>query len=147
MRLVDCESTHQHATDAVRSLHVLVLPRSLVTSGGGQHFDIVTEAQLFGEQAARVLRARGDLAPVSRGDQRELHAIAPWLFGADLSGRRSSTSTTGPVGNSSSTCAAGRSDRSRRATHPGIRSIRCVAAVDDSKANMSRYFRSITDQL
>src|SRR5262245_12002033 len=147
MGLIHRKTPYQYAADTVRSFRVLVLPRSLVTRGGRQDLDVVAETQLLGEQPAGVLRAAGDLTTVARCHERKLHAIAPCLCGADRPFPRPSASTTGPDGNSSSTWAAGRSDRSLRANHPGIRSMRCVGGLDDRNANMSRYFLSITGQL
>ena len=43
--------------------------------------------------------------------------------------------------------AAGRSVRCRRDSQPGRRSMRRAGGLDESCANMSRYFRSITGQL
>ena len=128
VRLVHREAPHQHAADAVRALAVLVLPGAPVARRGRQHLDVVLQAQLLGDQTARVLGAARDLAAVARRDERELHAAAP-------------------DGSSSSTCAAGRSDRCRRASQPGSFSMRCGGGFDESCANMSRYFRSITGQL
>src|SRR5262245_56276420 len=109
MRLIDREAPYQYAADAIRSFHVLVLPCSFVTRGGRQYLDVVAKTQLLGEKAAGVLGATGDLTAVTRCDEGELHAVAPRTCDADLPDPRWSASTTGPDGNSSSTCAAGRS--------------------------------------
>src|SRR5678816_1405472 len=102
MRLIDREPSYQYATDAVRSFGVIVLPCSFVTRGGGQYLDVMAETQLLGQKAAGVFRPSGDLTAVSGSNERELHAIAPSLWGADLPGPPSA-SRTGPEGNSSST--------------------------------------------
>ena len=135
--LVDGEAPHEHAADAIRPLAVFVLPRPRIASRGRQHVDVVAQAQLLGNQAARVLGACRDFAAIPWRDERELHAIAP----------RACASTTGPDGSSSSTCAAGRRECRRRASQPGSVSMACAGGLDESHANMSRYFRSITGQL
>src|SRR5207237_7258384 len=114
VRLVDGEPPHEHAADAIGPLAVVVLPRSSIPRGGGQHFDVVAKAQLSRQQAARMFGARRDLAAEPRGDERKLHTMTPraWL------------STTGPDGNSSRTSAAGLSERCRRASQPGSFSMR-----------------------
>ncbi len=51
-----------------------------------------------------------------------------------------------PAGSFATTsCAAGRSWR-RRSSHPGVESLARGGASFDSRANMSRYFRSMTRQ-
>src|SRR6185436_5423486 len=131
-RLVHREASHEHAADAIRAFPVIVLPRPRIAGSGRQHFDVVAQAELLGEQAARMFGAGRDFAAVAWRDERELHAGTPM---------------TGPDGSSSSTCAAGRSERCRRASQPGSFSMRWGGGLDESEANMSRYFRSMTGQL
>src|SRR6266542_2485203 len=87
--LVDGEASHQHAADSIGAFAVFVFPRLSIARGGRQHFDVVAQAQLLGEQPAGMLGASCDLAAVSRRDESKLHAIAPGCCGADLSGPRS----------------------------------------------------------
>ena len=74
VRLVDREPPDQHAANTVGPFRRFVLPRHRLARARRQHLDIVALADLLGEQAARVLRAAGDVAAVTRRDKGELHA-------------------------------------------------------------------------
>src|SRR5690242_3417512 len=71
VRLVDGEAADEDASDAIRALAVLVLPRPRVGRGRGQHLDVVTRAQLLREQPAGMWCACGDFGAVTRRDEAE----------------------------------------------------------------------------
>jgi hypothetical protein len=59
------KAAHAHAAHPVGPFGVLVLPRPRVARARGQHVDVVTVADVLGEQPAGVLGAGGEVGAVT----------------------------------------------------------------------------------
>src|SRR5215212_5573857 len=133
MNLADSESSHQDSAHPVRTFGVLVLPGIGIPAACRQHFDVVSFAELLGQEAARMLGARRDISTITRRNEGESHKDRPMVE------RRAE-----PVGSRSSTSAAGGRVLWWRAKNPGSGSIVRRAGLALNRSNISRYFPSIT---
>ena len=70
------EAADTDAAHAVRTFGIVVLPRPHVARARGEHVDVVTVAEVLGEQPAGVLGPGGQVGAVAGRDERELHDVS-----------------------------------------------------------------------